>query len=302
MPRYQWSQEMRRIETAVREQKDTATLARYAGDDRLRQRCQGTIVQLNQRYAQVANGAGLTPEYRRTFVQGFRDMKADELSMMSKSSSDDSINAASISHTKDEYAEMLKYAEEKGIHVYNIETFDGDIGMFKEQIDAIEEVRKEYSLQGRMTVRFGILNSDDLAETNQTGDVITFANLALRDKQETNRYLNSDATLATNDSKGIGYHEMGHVISKIYGNRGLDIAAEAYYNLHNQRLSRNETINYLLENVSLYSVYVPDEWRDKPYNRRYYNEVIPEVFSMDHTNPTDFSREFVRLLKERCGR
>ena len=73
--RYQWSQEMRRLETAIRQQKDTATLARYSGDDKLRQRCQGTILQLNRKYGQLADKAGLTPEYQRTYVQGFRDGK-----------------------------------------------------------------------------------------------------------------------------------------------------------------------------------------------------------------------------------
>ena len=73
--RYQWSQEMRRMETAVRQQKDTANLARATGDDKLRQKCQGTILQLNRKYGRLAEKAGLTPEYQRTFVGGFRDAK-----------------------------------------------------------------------------------------------------------------------------------------------------------------------------------------------------------------------------------
>lgn len=83
--RYQWSQEMRRAETAIRQQKDTATLARYSGDDELRRRCQGTIVQLNRQYERLADQAGLEPEHFRTYVSGFRgsesghvDQRADE--------------------------------------------------------------------------------------------------------------------------------------------------------------------------------------------------------------------------------
>ena len=75
--RYQWSQEMRRCETAIRQQKDTATLARYSGDETLRQRCQGTILQLNRHYEELANQAGLKPEFQRTYVAGFSDTKTN---------------------------------------------------------------------------------------------------------------------------------------------------------------------------------------------------------------------------------
>ncbi|MBQ6594848.1 MAG: hypothetical protein IJH78_04225, partial [Clostridia bacterium] len=73
--RYEWSQEMRRCETAVRQQKDVAKLAQAAGDDTLRRQCQKNIVALNDRYKTLADGAGLKPEYQRTYVQGFRDAK-----------------------------------------------------------------------------------------------------------------------------------------------------------------------------------------------------------------------------------
>ena len=73
--RYQWSQEMRRVETRIRQVKDTATLARYAEDDVLRRQCQQQIGILNERYTALAQGAGLKPEYQRTYVAGFRDAK-----------------------------------------------------------------------------------------------------------------------------------------------------------------------------------------------------------------------------------
>lgn len=71
--RYQWSQEMRRTETRIRQLKDTATLARYSGDDRLRGQCQQQIGILNEHYKALSRGAGLKPEYQRTYVSGFRD-------------------------------------------------------------------------------------------------------------------------------------------------------------------------------------------------------------------------------------
>ena len=79
--RYQWSQEMRRMETAVRQQKDTATLAKAAGDTQLERRCKGTILQLNEKYKSVAEQAGLKPEFQRTYVPGFRDVKVEAVNV-----------------------------------------------------------------------------------------------------------------------------------------------------------------------------------------------------------------------------
>ena len=74
--RYEWSQEMRRCETAVRSAKDTANLAREAGDDELRRQCQRRINALNDHYTHLSSTAGLKPEYTRTYVGGFVDARA----------------------------------------------------------------------------------------------------------------------------------------------------------------------------------------------------------------------------------
>ena len=71
--RYEWSQEMRRAEVAIRQTKDVATLAAAAGDDTLQRQCQGKIVALNEHYRSLAGKAGLKPEFQRTYVAGFRD-------------------------------------------------------------------------------------------------------------------------------------------------------------------------------------------------------------------------------------
>lgn len=74
--RYEWSQEQRRIETAIRQQKDTAAIAKGAGDDALKKECRSNITQLKHLYERVSKGAGLEPEYRRTYMVGGRDAKA----------------------------------------------------------------------------------------------------------------------------------------------------------------------------------------------------------------------------------
>ena len=74
--RYEWSQEMRRTETLIRQQKDTAILAEAVGDRDLQRQCQGRIVALNDQYKELAGKAGLQPEFQRTYVQGFKDAAA----------------------------------------------------------------------------------------------------------------------------------------------------------------------------------------------------------------------------------
>lgn len=80
MSRYEWSQQQRRIETAVREQKHIAVGAKASGDDVARREAQRNINRLQTQYAKISDAAGLTPEKERMAVAGFRKVKtADEL-------------------------------------------------------------------------------------------------------------------------------------------------------------------------------------------------------------------------------
>ncbi len=72
---YQASQLMRKIETEVRRQKDTANMARQAGDDVLRQQCQVKINALGAKYAQVVKESGIAAKKERMIVEGFRAVK-----------------------------------------------------------------------------------------------------------------------------------------------------------------------------------------------------------------------------------
>lgn len=84
--RYEWSQAMRRMETAIREKKDTATLAAAAGDDALRRQCQGSISAMVKEYERLSDRTGLGPDFRRTYVAGFRDAKNEPLTVETNSS------------------------------------------------------------------------------------------------------------------------------------------------------------------------------------------------------------------------
>ena len=78
MSRYEWSQQQRRIETAVREQKCIANGAKAAGDDLLRREAQRNINRLSGQYAKISEKAGLGQQKERMAVAGFRAVKAAE--------------------------------------------------------------------------------------------------------------------------------------------------------------------------------------------------------------------------------
>ena len=72
---YEASQIMRRIETQIRREKDTAVAAQAAGDEQLRVDCQLRINHLSDLYKKVTDASGLTPRRERMTVEGFRKAK-----------------------------------------------------------------------------------------------------------------------------------------------------------------------------------------------------------------------------------
>lgn len=76
--RYQWTQEQRRIETAIRYNKDIAIAAKASGDMMTRRECACVIQQLTNRYEKVSEAAGLYEKRERVKVAGFRYVKPRE--------------------------------------------------------------------------------------------------------------------------------------------------------------------------------------------------------------------------------
>ena len=205
-------------------------------------------------------------------------------------------SAKPIKHSAEEYAELESYANERGIAVHNISRFDGDSQILKEQIDVINDMRTQYGLTDKLTITFDDMDSKDLAVTHN-GRTITFNRCALRDRNLTNAFLNSDSQLSSTDIKGIAAHEMGHVLLKKYGNKGLDISKKTFYNVFGEIPSNEMIVEYLFENVSQYSVTIGEEFLSKPFKPKYMKEIVPEIFGKHLTNPDDFTTEFINLLK-----
>lgn len=78
MTRYEWTQEQRRVETAVRAQKDIAIAARASGDDFARREAQARINALQGHYDRISKAAGLDAQRERMSVSGFRAVKTVE--------------------------------------------------------------------------------------------------------------------------------------------------------------------------------------------------------------------------------
>lgn len=78
--RYEWTQEQRRIETAIRYQKDIAIAAKASGDIVARRECAYMIRELDKYYGKISAAAGLYERRDRMKVSGFNAVKpVDEL-------------------------------------------------------------------------------------------------------------------------------------------------------------------------------------------------------------------------------
>jgi hypothetical protein len=78
--RYEWTQEQRRIETAIRYQKDIAIMAKASGDMVARRECAAMIRELEKQYSKITEAAGLDERRDKMRVSGFYAVKpADAL-------------------------------------------------------------------------------------------------------------------------------------------------------------------------------------------------------------------------------
>jgi SPP1 gp7 family putative phage head morphogenesis protein len=230
-------------------------------------------------------------EWKETFVEG----NADDLMSAPNSDVDLSLTKP-IKHSLEEYAELEAYADNKGIYIHNVDRFDGDSQILKEQIDVINDIKTEYGLTDRLNIAFEDFDSNELAFTHN-GKTIIFNRCALRDRNMTNAFLNSDNQLSSTDIRGIAAHEMGHVLSRKFGNKGLDISKKVYYNMYGEIPSNDIITNYLFENVSRYSVKIDEAYSSRPFKPKYMKEIIPEIYGKNLTNPDEFTIEFIDFLK-----
>ena len=80
---YEGSQLQRKMETAIREQKDTQILAKSSGNEQLIGESQNKIRQLSKKYKQLSEESGLPTRIERTKVDGYKRVnQSDTLSLL----------------------------------------------------------------------------------------------------------------------------------------------------------------------------------------------------------------------------
>ena len=191
-----------------------------------------------------------------------------------------------VKNTKEDIKALNDFADEHGVNLIRPDKLNGNIDMAKEQIAMVEKYSKEFNIKPP-AVRFEAMELDTLGCTSNTAKSIAINNNALRDRTATNEYLNADNVLAAKDVRGIAVHEMGHILNHRYGDVSIEIAHKAYYNINKEKLSNDDMLGWLEENISIYAITE--------------GELLPEILSKNETNPDSFTKEFITLLKERWG-
>lgn len=139
--RYEWTQEQRRTETAIRRQKDVANLAKASGDDVLRREAQGHINTLQEHYARISAGAGLTQQPERAAVAGFRRVKTAAELALSRLNRTTTVDGISISTT----AHAIERLEERRLSVDDIiDALTKPLAVSKIKIDTQGRPSKQY--------------------------------------------------------------------------------------------------------------------------------------------------------------
>ena len=136
--RYEWTQEQRRIETAIRQQKDIAVAAKASGDMVARRECAYMIQELDKYYSKISDAAGLNEQRSRMRVAGFSAVKpADQLKKYQQAvfrTIDDPVRevlgSAYDSHPN-EVARIKKNLEKMGVEfIEQDENFNGSIAYY----------------------------------------------------------------------------------------------------------------------------------------------------------------------------
>lgn len=305
--RYQQFQRQRAMERDIRATKRECMMLQETGDTEGLQKASQRLRAQKQKYSQYSKDCGLGTHYDRTQVYGYDRSKSAKTVWAERKSrqeiiasndkmaspySNDWSKTVPKKHSQAELDEISAYAKERGIKLYQPQTFDGDIEMLRQQINTISSIKAEYNINQKITLEFANMIDDDFAVT--VNNTIRFNNKAMRNAAITNLNLNSDNQLAATDFTGIAVHEMGHIISNKYGEKGLDIAHKAYYNIFKEEISTDDLLKYLTINVSGYA--------SEPTimsKKLRYKEITPEILSKSKSSSSsNFADEFIKLLKE----
>ena len=163
---YEASQIMRRIETQIRREKDTAVAAQAAGDEQLRVDCQLRINHLSDLYKKVTDASGLTPRRERMTVEGFRKAKipkTDYKNTLTKDSKSGNINSGDTEFTPAKTIEEANEYAKKALGIPNASYAGADIRVANEwnrgladSFRRFPELKKNFGFTGTLSERHNL--------------------------------------------------------------------------------------------------------------------------------------------------
>ena len=195
--------------------------------------------------------------------------------------------------TKEQRSELVGYAEERGMKVHNIRKFFGDPELFKEEIDVLEQLKRDFGYDKPIKIGFKNTTANDFGELNKKGRIM-FNSYALIDKELTDLAITGQEgliTLASENLKGISAHEFGHLLQmQMKRDCSLEIAQKACYNI-GEKVKDDDLMNLLRDKVSTYAFLYSDQYGNP-------SELLPEILGKHYTSPDSFTSEFIRLFRE----
>lgn len=299
---YEATQRQRKFERTIRKQKRRILVDEATEDADKLQTDQIKLVRLRQEYARFSKGVGLPMQHARMETAGFdwKKGKAAEKAAKQRKASmsaafDDTrkkINWPSRGEniTMEEYQYLSAYAKSKGIQLQGLRKSDVDVELFQEVIDTADVMLRKYpELRGTekrpFTIKLESMDSVDFAEVLRESPHVLRLN---RDAVRSKGALESEYAALVEAGrfvKGTGYasivhHEMGHMVSDVYGIDGAQVMKEVL------GTSRTGALLWCHENLSEYSFELNGE------------EIISEAFASFYGSNSP-SKEIVDFVS-RC--
>lgn len=300
--------EQRRMERSIRKQKRRILAAEQNPNDKDRlQQAQIKYQVLDQEYKRFSKAAGLRLQHERTKMAGFGPKQAmaaerltNNISKMAKADEikNDWSEAIARTVTKEEKSALIAYAADRGIKIPGLNYFDGDPDLLKAQIDALSTVSQQLPTGKKLVLSVSkSLPDEDFAET--VGNHITVNNKALRNRKVTEANLAAGGVFSSSKAEAVVIHEYGHVITAAKGNKGVEIAQKACYNIFGENLDMGDILKILRREVSPYSTtYYAKRNSPFAFDSSRYKEIIPEILAKNSFGQNELTVEFVKILKE----
>lgn len=275
--KYEATQHQRYLERKMRAQRQEINVLEKGGaseDEIINARCRyrGT----SSEYTRFSNAMDLPQQRERVTVDGLGNVGVGKYKIPKDNMSKERVyngktwSKTGTKITEQQYNDLMKHAEEKGIKLISFQNFDGDVDLIHEMIDNADKVIKDFPMLANGKTRLQIHNSfgmddDDFAQT--VGNKIYINNFAYRNREllekEYEKLMKDGWFVNETNYNSIIYHELGHAVTNVYGLSPMKIAKSVTDFKYDDIV-----LKFVKSNLSKYSA--------KLTNGR---EIISEVFS-----------------------